>query len=275
MEQRMRLFGRALLIQLGLYLVLSFLMGSMPSEAYAEPIVRLIFKMLVFFPPIAYYSRSTGYRPFSNTGKRNISIWGWIFRYIFGLSATVTVMNLFGFVTSYFLGKGDRLVFENSSEAAWGFVISVILASILEEILFRGAFFHASEGQNVVARIALGATFFALMHCSLSQFLYAFAAGIVISLFFFETKSILFAIMLHFGANFLTWLFAFIGAFTDTSFLETVFAIVFAITAVLGIVILLLKYKKAPVTSNAEKFVYIGAEGTIYAAAAIILTVLS
>ncbi len=270
----MRSFGRALLIQLGLYLALSAVLG-LASSSYPLPyIFPLAFKILVFLPPIIYYSRSNSYRPFSSEEKRNISVSGWIIRYAFGLSATVVLTNLIGLATAFALGESEVFVFSSTEEALWSLVTSVIFTAVLEEVLFRGAFFHASEGQNGAVRIILCAVFFALMHYSLSQFLYALASGIVISAFFAESKSLWLAVLLHASVNFVTWAFAFARMFLDTSALEFVLVVIFAIIAVVGCVIWVTKRKKTPEGSDVDRFVYVGAEGALYACLAVILIII-
>ncbi len=274
MEQRMHFFGRALLMQLGLYLTLSLALGFLPEALSSSPISQVMFKILVFAMPIIYYSKLSGYRPFLSEEKRNISASGWFFRYVFGLCATVSVMNIVGSAVAYVKGNNLPTAFTSTADAVWSLILSVVMAAFFEEILFRGAFFHASDGQNGISRIILCAVFFALMHYSLSQFLYALAAGIVISAFFYENKSLLFSVLLHAGANFVTWFFALARSFGDTSAWETALAVIFALIAAAGLIILLIKRKKTP-EGGAENFVYIGAEGTIYIIMAVILTAIA
>ncbi len=275
MEQKMRFFGRALLMQLGLYLGLSLALDFLPSSFVDSMQLRAISKILVFIPPIVYYSISSGYRPFAEKDKKNIKAFNLMLYYIFGLCATVSVTNLVGWATECIIGIKTVAVFTSIPNAMWSLVISVILAAVFEETLFRGAFFHASEGQNRVCQIILCSLFFALMHYSLFRFFYALAAGIVISVLFAKTQSLLFSVLLHAGANFVTWLFAFARLFVNTTMLELAFVLIFAVIGAAGVIVWLLTLKKTPENSDGERFVCIGAEGAVYAVLAIIFTAAS
>lgn len=86
-----------------------------------------------------------------------------------------------------------------SSEVLWTSIISaVIVAPIVEEILFRGIILrgflkHYSPKKAIIA----SALIFGVMHMNPWQFLGAFLAGILIGYVFYKTHSILLCILIH------------------------------------------------------------------------------
>ncbi len=275
MEKNMRSFGRALLIQLLLYLTATLLLPLLPKGMSNGLLYSVILKTAVFLPPIIFYIRSSGYRITEKTSGVKQSRFSYVTEYVFGLSLTVTLMNSVGVVTSLALGNTSASGFTEINGVIGSFVTSVMLASIFEEILFRGAFFHASAGQSKVFCVAVSGLLFALMHYSLLQFFYALSAGLVIAFFYKRNGSLLFSVLLHAGANFMTWLFTVLRSFggNGVSVAQNITAAVFAVIAVIGTVVFAIKRKKVPDSSDAADKLYISTELLIYIAGAVLLTV--
>ncbi len=270
----MKALGRSLIVQLILYCLVILSVGLLPQGWTETAVFTVIYKLLVFLPPILYYCKVSGYRPTDDIKPK--FTFGSAVSYIFALSAAVTVINIFGIAASIALGNGSDAAagFSDASVAVNGFISSVLLAPIFEETLFRGAVFHGSEGQNKIFRIALSAVLFALMHYSIERFFYALAAGFVISLFFVK-YGLLFSMLLHAGANLVTWIFTVLRSFNYSEALVTaeyIFAAIFAVISVVGCVVWFIKHKKAPEGSDAGGF-KIEREIVLYAVFSVILTV--
>ncbi|WP_034671244.1 CPBP family intramembrane glutamic endopeptidase [Epilithonimonas caeni] len=78
-------------------------------------------------------------------------------------------------------------------------IMTVILAPILEEILFRGIIMKGMVNNNVkpVTAIVISAFIFGLVHFNPWQFAGAFLLGLVLGLVYYKTKSLLMSILLH------------------------------------------------------------------------------
>ncbi len=78
-------------------------------------------------------------------------------------------------------------------------IMTVILAPILEEILFRGILMRGLINNKMDPKIAiiLAALIFGLVHFNPWQFVGAFLLGLVLGLVYYKTKSLLMPILLH------------------------------------------------------------------------------
>ncbi len=272
----MAYIGRALLMQTAMYLTASLFLGYLPETLKNNAFVSVSLKLAVFLLPVFVYCKLSEYNLFDRSKAKKQPRSRWALSYITALSLTVTAVNLLGVITSKAVGaESQETVFSGAGDAVGAFLTSVVLASVLEEFLFRGAFFHASEGLNAAVRIVLSALCFALMHYSLLQFFYALSAGIVIAFFYSKNGSLRFAILVHAGANFITWLFTvFRSLRLETEAAELVLAIALAVTAVFGCVVLTVKRKETNDSEKADRFIYISPELGLYVAGAILLTVI-
>lgn len=271
-----------LLLTLLEWITLSAL-GVLFKSAVFIKISEAVLTAVRFFIPVYAYVRVTGYRPLreplceknSESVERSKSN---VLTYIFALSVTVTLLNLAGLLSDAFFSLFGRETASASSvsvlDAVYTFIKSVLLASVLEETLFRGAFFHAFSERSERERVFLSALVFALMHCNGYQFLYALVAGALIAAFTAATGSLLLAVSVHFGANLVTFIFSLLkvwlsdGVYTAVS--VTVLAVFAAVSALSGIVFFR-RYlgEKMPVRERSseplprELYIYIAASALI------------
>ncbi len=85
-----------------------------------------------------------------------------------------------------------------------GFVLSILTAPILEEILYRGIIFSKlKEYFNLRISIILASFFFAIMHLNLEGFFAYFFVGIVLTYLYSITKLLWLNILVHFIYNIL------------------------------------------------------------------------
>jgi uncharacterized protein len=83
------------------------------------------------------------------------------------------------------------------------FIMIVVLAPLLEELLFRGIILDGYlKNYSPVNSILISAFLFALIHGNIAQGIGAFLMGVVAGVFYWRTKSLLFCIALHFSNNF-------------------------------------------------------------------------
>lgn len=92
------------------------------------------------------------------------------------------------------------------ANALLGFVVVVVGASLIEEIMLRGLFFRKFE--NVVGAtitIVLSGFFFGVFHLNIIQGIFTTVIGIFFALGFYWTKSLWVPILMHAGNNFFAW----------------------------------------------------------------------
>lgn len=96
---------------------------------------------------------------------------------------------------------------------ATNFLVMVICAPIMEELLFRKAIIdrtaHFGEGLSLL----FSGLLFGLFHGNLVQFSYAFLIGMLFGFLYIKTRNIFYSIALHVGVNFL-------GSFVSTLILD-------------------------------------------------------
>lgn len=96
-------------------------------------------------------------------------------------------------------------------ENLWHFMyFSITLAvfpAVFEELFFRGLLLSLLEKTGTLAKIIASGVLFALYHCSLSQFVYQFIYGALLSLIVIVFKSVIPCIVAHFLNNFAVLLF--------------------------------------------------------------------
>ncbi len=94
----------------------------------------------------------------------------------------------------------------DQTDMVWNVIYGVVLAPIVEEILFRGFVLKSLERFGSMLAIVFSALLFAMMHLNLAQFPVALLSGLVLGYLTVKTRSILPAITAHLVNNALTYL---------------------------------------------------------------------
>jgi len=104
------------------------------------------------------------------------------------------------------------------SKSVPAFFTAVILAPILEELIFRGIVLEGFlKNYSPVKAILLTNLLFGFAHLNPWQFVGAFLMGILISWVYFKTRNLLLPVLMHFLNNLLSFFFLY---FSDVSFSE-------------------------------------------------------
>lgn len=114
------------------------------------------------------------------------------------------------------------------------FLYMVILAPIIEEIVYRGFVLKLISPYGKTVSIVLSAFIFGFMHGNLSQFVTAFATGLVFSAVAVKTGSILPTIIMHMMNNAINFI-AIIGEDYSLDICITIYGIIFACVLLVGI----------------------------------------
>lgn len=84
-------------------------------------------------------------------------------------------------------------------------VSSVVLAPLMEEMLFRGMIYHKMESDfGIPVSVVVSSMFFAMGHASLVQVIYGFLMGVLFALLYHKRGTIIAPVAMHAAANLVT-----------------------------------------------------------------------
>ena len=81
-------------------------------------------------------------------------------------------------------------------------IVTVIMAPLLEELVFRKLIIDHTSSYNETAAVLFSALAFGLFHHNLYQFFYAFLIGLVFGYVYLRTKNVLYSALMHMSINF-------------------------------------------------------------------------
>lgn len=122
------------------------------------------------------------------------------------------------------------------------FLYTVILAPVIEEIIYRGLVIKLISPYGKKLAVILSAFIFGLMHGNLSQFVTAFAAGLVLSSVALKTNSIMPTIIMHSLNNGINFVLI-CGEDYSSEVLCTIYYALFACVLLLGVMEIFLHRK--------------------------------
>ncbi len=94
-------------------------------------------------------------------------------------------------------------------------LLLAVIPAVSEELFFRGVFINGLSGVKTVSACLLCGLFFALYHCSATQFIYQFFYGFVLALLTVKTGSAIPSMLAHFINNFGVLSFEYFGVGID------------------------------------------------------------
>lgn len=209
--------------------------------------------------------------------------------FVFAAAITLNIANFAGVITDVvydILGKRTEtsILIPEIRTLLLTLLSSVILAPILEELLFRGVALNALSPYGVGWSVILSGVFFALMHLNTYSLLYAFCAGCAIAFFAYLSNSLWVAVGLHFVNNLLTFCSMYVESRYGFAAAEHFGYILLAVTlpiAVIGVLFFAKKkiwraseYGDANDVQAAVQGPPIGIEMVIYAATALFICLL-
>ncbi len=181
-----------------------FLVTMMPMYIIAYPLIFLMFRTI----PVQQKAEKKKMRPLH------------LFVMFLMCYAGMYICNIFANVATTIIGSFSQNEVENVMLTVTGsinplvnFIVIVICAPIMEELLFRKILIdrtaHFGEGISIV----LSGLVFGLFHGNLVQFAYAFFLGVMFGFVYVKTRNIIYTIILHIITNF-------IGSFIGSLILE-------------------------------------------------------
>jgi hypothetical protein len=106
-------------------------------------------------------------------------------------------------LTEIFQGYDEHMEYMGDGNIIIEIIGIVIMASVIEEIIFRGTILRRfiNSSMNVYAAVFIQALMFGIIHMNMVQGTYAFFLGIVLGMVYLWTKSIWAPILLHSAFN--------------------------------------------------------------------------
>lgn len=183
---------------------LYFILSMLPTYAIAYPLIFLMFKKV---------PAQTG------AEKKKMKVRHILIAFTICYAGTY-LANMIGTLITTIIGFIKQSEVENvmlnltGSISLWAnFLIVVIAAPIMEELLFRKYIIDRTARYGEGVAIVLSALMFGLFHGNLNQFAYAFIIGMLFGFIYVKTRNIKYSIILHMIVNF-------IGGFLSSIMLE-------------------------------------------------------
>lgn len=122
---------------------------------------------------------------------------------VFTLFSLAGTLNYFELLVDK-LGKSSATL-SYEMDSFWKYIVSMIslalLPAICEELLFRGVIVNSLKSKSYMFAIFISSFMFAIFHFSLSQLIYPFCFGLILSVVYLKTDNLLFPMLLHFANN--------------------------------------------------------------------------
>lgn len=124
-----------------------------------------------------------------------------------GLITMFALTNLINYFTLFLNLNGTAssiigYTIKDTSNYLLSILSLAVLPAIGEELMFRGVLYNAFGKKNKLLGILLSSLSFALFHFNLSQLVYPFLFGLLLSIAYAYTENILVPISIHFANNF-------------------------------------------------------------------------
>lgn len=157
---------------------------------------------ILFAVPVILYLVIRRIRPDTWIPFRKIGISTLLMSVLTGilLLPLVTFINAFSmlFATNYVSESSEQLV----SNPFWvNLLIIAVIPAVMEELIYRGIFYHAYREKGVILGAVASAIVFGVMHRNLNQFFYAAVLGVVFCILVEITGSIYASMAAHFAIN--------------------------------------------------------------------------
>lgn len=157
---------------------------------------------ILFAVPVILYLVIRRIRPDTWIPFRKIGISTLLMSVLTGilLLPLVTFINAFSmlFATNYVSESSEQLV----SNPFWvNLLIIAVIPAVMEELIYRGIFYHAYREKGVILGAVASAIVFGVMHRNLNQFFYAAVLGVVFCILVEITGSIYASVAAHFAIN--------------------------------------------------------------------------
>lgn len=204
--------GILLIIGLFIGMSLSFAVGQGLSALFSEDVQYLgwynaLAYLITFTIPVLFFDflvvRKGGKKLGFDWSSKPFRIYLLIFPMMFGMMMIADYTTQLIPTTGDLLGPLYKMYTEQFAKLMQDpvslILMTVILAPVLEEILFRGILMKGmiNNGMKPITAIILSAIIFGVVHFNPWQFAGALLLGLVLGLVYYKTKSLLMPVLLH------------------------------------------------------------------------------
>jgi len=168
-----------------------------------DPLLMIILSQIVFALPVMIYLLVCG-KSIKEALRINRIRISTVFLLILLAYLVLPVISLINVISLIF---SQNVISETitgiTDQYPIGIAILVVglMPAILEESVYRGAFYNEYRILNPRAAIVLSGLLFGLLHMNLNQFSYAFALGVIFAIVIEATDSIVSTMIMHFVIN--------------------------------------------------------------------------
>lgn len=180
------------------------LLNKMWFQIILSSVTMYVFGMGSAYLFLTAFKRSA---PPAKLEKKKLSFGKWLIILIISFGAMYTgniIGTAFTGIVSALLGKPvENPLVSMLNNMPLGLIALqvVVLAPIVEELVFRKLLVDRMYPYGEKAAILISALFFGLFHGNFSQFFYAFMLGIILSFVYLRTGNILYTIAIHMTIN--------------------------------------------------------------------------
>lgn len=221
---------------------------DLTAEKHLVPIeiISTILNLLSFYIYYRLFIKS----PLIETNKIRTVHFSSVFLIFFIVAGIIVFNKIFINGYSYIFNhnftviKSTQKIFEFDSSAYINLISIIIIAPIIEEIVFRKfIFMQLLKKNSVLVSILVSSFCFSLIHFQdLSNLLPTFVSGIFLSVIFFQSKNIIYPIIMHFLNNVIVSLFALYNTI-PTYFQEIKFSPLYWLITLSGLAIVVISTK--------------------------------
>ena len=204
--------------QMFLVVILFYLAGSFLLRRVELPVnLSLVMGEILMAVPVFVCCLAMKTNPLREVPMRplRISVILLLIVFAFSMLPVVAVVNLISmlFSKNYVVDVVDRI---SGNPLALNLLLMAVVPCIVEELAFRGVFYHSYRRRGLWIGAIVSGGLFGLMHMNFNQFSYAFLMGIVFAILVEATGSIFAPMVVHFMINansvVLSWLTQRFGA---------------------------------------------------------------
>ncbi len=203
-QNKFKLIFQSIFFPIFIYIVIQILLAYvlMPLNTMIITGIGAIFTI----PVLILYSKTISKNFLTFSFKINKRL----FVYILGISLSLNLIgNIFILITNIF--QNDKIAIEvqnsiNSINIYLSILITVFIVPLVEELIFRGYIYRGMYNiSNFFIASIVSSLLFSIIHFNISQGIYAFLAGVVISYVYYLSNNFLICYIIHLIMNFFSF----------------------------------------------------------------------
>lgn len=170
--------------------------------SYLWPQGANVFAQVLYFAPVLIFLlikrvRLTRWIPFQKIRISTVLLTVLVTFLFMPLTSFLNLLSML-FSTNFVSESSEQMA---SNPIGLNLLMVAVIPAVLEELIFRGVFYHAYREKGVIVGAVASAVAFGLMHMNFNQFFYALALGMIFCMLIEITGSIFTTMIAHFVVN--------------------------------------------------------------------------